>query len=104
MGCHIYLTKAINSHHRVDLSRGHRGVPKQFLDDPNVSAAVEKVRRERVAEHVRRYVGTDVGGLSRILDDQPSTLAESLPPVELRNNAGCPCLLFATNEGRDLTR
>ena len=96
MGCHIYLTKAINSHHRVDLSRGHRGVPKQFLDDPNVSAAVEQVRRERVAEHVRRYVGTDVGGLSRILDDQPSTLAGEpaaggieeqcrLPMLALRN-------------------
>ena len=39
---------------RVDLGRRDRGVAEQLLDDPDVGAVVEKMRGERMAQHVRR--------------------------------------------------
>ena len=38
----------------VDLGRGDRGVAEQLLDRAQVRAAVQQVRRERVAQRVRR--------------------------------------------------
>src|SRR6476661_10444576 len=39
----IHLTQTLHCHQRVDLGRGHRGVPQQLLDHPDVGAAVEQM-------------------------------------------------------------
>src|SRR3954466_8532515 len=44
----IDLAQPIDGHQRVDLRRRHRGVAEQFLHHPDVGAAVEQVRGERV--------------------------------------------------------
>ena len=48
----------------VDLRRAHGAVAEQLLDRPQVGAAVQEVRRERVAQRVRRDPALD-RGLSR---------------------------------------
>ena len=40
----------------VDLRRGKRCVPQHHLDRPEVGAAIEQVRRERMPQRVRRYI------------------------------------------------
>src|SRR5690606_37886049 len=58
---------------RVDLRGGERGVPEQFLDGPQVPAAAEQVRREGMAERVRRRARLEAEGApqprGRHLDD-----------------------------------
>jgi len=46
---------------RVDLGRREALVAQQLLDDPQVGAALEQVRRERVAERVRRDARRETG-------------------------------------------
>jgi hypothetical protein len=48
-----YLAQRMHGHQRVDLSGGHRCVAEQLLHHPDVGAAVEQVRRERVPQGVR---------------------------------------------------
>jgi hypothetical protein len=38
---------------RIDFGRCKRGVPQQFLNDAQIRAAFEKVRRERMTQGVR---------------------------------------------------
>src|SRR3972149_11024286 len=57
---------------RVDLRRGEAGVAEQVLDDPEVSAAIEEVRGERVPEQVGVHS----------LDDACSDAASGQPPLD----------------------
>ncbi len=47
------------THVRVDLGRADVGVAEHLLHDAQVRAALEQVRRERVAQHVRRQLVRD---------------------------------------------
>jgi hypothetical protein len=49
----IHLTQPLDRDEGVDLRRRHRGVAEQLLHDAHVGAALEQVRRERVAQRVR---------------------------------------------------
>ena len=57
MGGRVDLAQPVDGDQRVDLGGGHRGVAEQFLDDPDVGAAVEQVGGERVAQRVRGDLG-----------------------------------------------
>ena len=40
VGCRVHLAECVGCDQRVDLRRGHRGVPEQLLHDPHVGAAL----------------------------------------------------------------
>src|SRR5215831_1435891 len=49
----IDLSELVDRHQSVDLRGRHRGVSEQFLDHPDVRAAVKQMGRERVPQGVR---------------------------------------------------
>ena len=53
VGCRVDLTELIHRDHRVDLGSRDRRVTEQFLDHPDIGAAVEQVGGERVPQRVR---------------------------------------------------
>ena len=53
MGPSVDAAQAARRDVRVDLRRRQVGVAEELLDDPQVGAAVEEVRGERVAQRVR---------------------------------------------------
>ena len=53
----IDLAQLVHGDQRVKLRRRHRGVAEQLLDYPDIGAAVEQVRGERMAQHMRRHLG-----------------------------------------------
>src|SRR5262245_60327871 len=63
---------AATEHVRVDLGRAHVGVPKLLLHRANVSATLEQMRRERVAQRVAargfRYASAAHGSFHRALN------------------------------------
>src|SRR3954466_1001371 len=54
-------------------------MPEQFLDDPQVGAALEEVRGERVAKGVRRHGGGEAGPTCRGPNDREGLLARQSP-------------------------
>src|SRR3954447_3397905 len=56
---------------RVDLRRRYIGVAEHQLNGPQVSAALEQVRRERMAEHVRADRRRQIGAARVVLQDLP---------------------------------
>src|SRR5687768_9782435 len=52
MGAVVHAPEPLAVDVAIDLGRRERGVPEQFLDDTEVGAALEQVRRERVPEPV----------------------------------------------------
>src|SRR5262245_25032295 len=60
---------------RVDLSSRKIAVPEQHLHDPQVRAVIEQVRRERMAQRVRREILGHPGLAGVALDDVPERLA-----------------------------
>ena len=57
----------------VDLRRGEIGVAEHLLHGAQVRAAFEQMRRERVAQRVRRHPLGEPGAPRRRLDDTPGT-------------------------------
>ena len=53
-------------HVRVNLCRREIGMTEHQLDHAKVGAALQKVRRERVAQHVRAQVARDAGSDRRM--------------------------------------
>ena len=49
----VDLPQRIGRHLGVDLRRGYRGVPQQFLDHPDVCTALKQVGGEGVPQGVR---------------------------------------------------
>ena len=49
----VDLAQFVDRHERVDLRGRNRGVAQELLHDANVSAAVEQVGSEGVAQHMR---------------------------------------------------
>ena len=47
-------------HMRVNLRRRNIGMPEHFLDDPQIGAVAEKMRRETVPEQMRINIGFDI--------------------------------------------
>ena len=55
----------------VHFGRRDAGVAEQFLNDPQVGAVLEQVRRETVPQHVRRDISLDAGKAAPFLDARP---------------------------------
>lgn len=58
----------------IDLRRGHRGVPQQFLHHPDIGATLQQMRGELMPQHMRRNTGGDAGTLGRVLQNLPRAL------------------------------
>jgi hypothetical protein len=69
----VNSSEVLTIHVRVNLSRGNIGVAEHLLHCSKVRAALEEVRREGVAERVRRNVLRDL----RSLDVMPKNLPRS---------------------------
>ena len=73
---------------RVDLGRGQARVAQQLLDDPQVGAAVEQVRGERVAQGVRvRRPPAGRPARRRHRADSRRPRSPSVPPCAFRKTA-----------------
>ena len=53
MGLVVYLGQVLEVKVGIDLGRADVGVPQQLLHRPDVLAALQEMRRERVAKRVR---------------------------------------------------
>ena len=60
---------------RIDLCRRDITVPEQELDDTQIGAVIEQMRRERVPDRMRRKLLLDAGFLRVALDYVPEGLA-----------------------------
>src|SRR6188508_2454471 len=64
----------------VELRRGEVGVAEELLDAPQIGAALEQVRRERVAEEVRVHAPRlEPGPLGQPAQDQERTGTRERP-------------------------
>ena len=61
MGPTVDLADPLAGQVRVELGRGDTRMSEQLLDDPQVGAALEQVRRERVAQRVRADAVRETG-------------------------------------------
>ncbi len=57
MGGSIHLAEMFHCHERIYLRRGDGRVAEEFLDHPDVRAAIEQVGGERVPQRMRRDIG-----------------------------------------------
>src|SRR5262245_45001022 len=71
----VQVFEALARYVRVDLSRGKIAVPEQHLHDAQIGAMIQQMRREGVAQGVRRQVPLDTGCARIALDDVPEGLA-----------------------------
>ena len=62
----------------IYLGRGYVRVAEHGLYGPKVGSPLKQVRGERVAKHVRGYVGVDAGRKRVVLYDAPEALAAHL--------------------------
>ena len=67
----VDLAQAVARDVRVNLRRADVRVAEQFLDDPQIRAVFQQVRREAVSQHVRRHVPRNPGAPDAIFDVQP---------------------------------
>jgi hypothetical protein len=70
----------VGVHVRVDLRRGDRGVAEHLLYGAQVRCRLEQVRREGVAQRVRRHLGREAGEERGALDDAPARSHVERPP------------------------
>src|SRR5471030_3318240 len=56
---------------RVNLRRADIRVAEQFLDDTQIRAMLQQMRREAVPQHVRRDIALNSGAPDAIFDVQP---------------------------------
>src|SRR5687768_993143 len=90
MSRRVNLPKFLDGDQGVDLSRRHRGVTEQLLDDADVCTTVDQVRRERVPEGVRRHLCGDAGTLRRLGQHGPGALpAQPSSPGIQEQRRGC---------------
>ena len=62
----------------IYLSRGYVRVAEHGLYGPKVGSPLKQMRGERVAKHVRGYMGVDAGGKRVVLYDAPEALTAHL--------------------------
>ena len=83
-------------HMRVDLGRGHVFVSQKFLDGSNIRAGFEQVRRERMAQGVRRHAFVDArapgGAPDGVLHRGSRAPVGSCRILSTRGCAGGECL------------
>ena len=65
------FAEAIAGHVRVNLGGADAGVAEQFLDDAQVRAVLQQMRREAVPEHVRGDIARRSGPAHASFDAQP---------------------------------
>src|SRR5439155_8101683 len=76
----VHLPQPARRHVRVDLRRPDVRVPEQRLHDAEVGAPGEEMRRERVAQRVRRDAAAEAGGERATAYELPHRLARERPP------------------------
>jgi hypothetical protein len=81
----VHLAQPRSTHVRVNLGRADAGVAEQFLNDPEVRAVLEQVRRETVAQHVGRDVARDARLPHRCLMCFQSVVEAKAVPWRVRN-------------------
>ena len=76
---------------RIDLCRRDITVPEQELDDTQIGAVIEQMRRERVPDRMRRKLLLDAGFLRVALDYVPEGLARhAIAPTRREQVFGLP--------------
>src|SRR5829696_1324853 len=75
MRLEVHILQPVGGEVRVDLRRRDVRVPEHLLQRPEVAAAGEQVRRERVPERVRAHAPVEARGARVALDDLVQALA-----------------------------
>ena len=84
MGPAIDVPDALTRHVGVKLGRADTRMSEQFLNDAQVGATLEQVRRERVAQGVRAHARPEAGARRGALDDGPCLLPGEPPSARLK--------------------
>src|SRR6266446_1463672 len=79
MGSRVDLADALAGDMGVELGRGDTRMTEQLLNDPEVGAALEEVRRERVPERMGRDALGEPGSAGRRADGREGLLAGQPP-------------------------
>src|SRR5213593_5180778 len=77
----VHLPQPARRHVRVDLRGPDVRVPEQRLHDAEVGAPGEEMRRERVAQRMRRDAAAEAGGERTTAHELPHRLARERPPA-----------------------
>lgn len=75
----MHLAQAAAGHVRINFGCGDADMPKQFLNDPQVSAVFQQMGCEAVAQHVRGDIALEAGPADPLLDPQPECPTPVLP-------------------------
>ena len=67
----VYLAQTAAGDVSINFCRADAGMAKEFLDDAQVGAVFEQMRRKTVAQHVRRHVPRNTRAPDAIFDSQP---------------------------------
>ena len=86
MGASVDLSDPLAGHVRVELRRADTRMSEQLLNDPQVGAALEQVRRERVAQRVRADAVAEPGRRRRALTIAHACCRASRRPRSPRNS------------------
>ena len=90
MSEHVHLAEVLDGDQCVDLRRRDRRVAEQLLHNAYVGAAVEQMRRVRVAQRVRRHARrVEPGGLGRAPQDRPRRLAGQAAAASIEEHRRC---------------
>ena len=77
---------------RVNLCRRNIGVPEHFLDDPQIGAVTQEMRRKTVAQQVGINVRLQAGMLRPLLHDLPDPRRRQFrSPARQKDLARCIC-------------
>ena len=91
MGREVRLAAAFVRDVRVELGRGEIGMPEHLLDAAEVGAALEQMRRERVAEEMRVHApGLEPGPLGEPPEDEKRARARQRPALCVEEQRGRP--------------
>src|SRR5256885_16129175 len=67
----VHLAQTRRGDMRINFRRADAGMAEQFLDDPQVCAMLEQMRRETVPQHVRSDVSSNPRAPDPLFDPQP---------------------------------
>src|SRR6266550_38757 len=81
MGAGVDRSDSFTRQVRVELGRADTRMTKQLLDDAQVGAALEEMRRERVPQRMWADAIAEAGAGRRALDRRPRLLAREPPPA-----------------------
>ena len=84
----MHLAKAVARHMRIDLGRADAGVAQQLLDNAQVGAVLQQMRREAVPQHMRRDVAGDAGAAYALFDAQPEGYRRKWRPAAGQKDTG----------------